>query len=443
MPSPVAFATGARPETGAARIKERVNWQLPDPIRTWLGSDTAFLIIANIAGSAFGYFFLVAMGRMLEPGLFGTFGALFAIFYVTCLVGQALREAIAVSVAETRALHGEAQALAGFVSTAKRLGLYSLIPAVLFVAAAGPIATFFHLPSALPVIILGISIFTALGLDIVLGLQQGLQQFRGLGLTGFYVSQGLKLILGVVMVWIGWGLNGAAGALLASTTLAIIFGLGINRRKMAEGARHSGLLDQRLSSILVPAIILGIFIAVPTSIDVMLVSHFIGGWEAGAYNAAATMGKVVIFLPMAVSFVLLPRVSEGYHKGEDTRGRLKQALAAAVLLSGAVTLVIALFPDFTVKLFFGDAYAQATGMVRLYGAAMLVCSLNIVLIHYGLAVKLQRLLITADIITALEIAAICLWHDSLTNVIWILLAGNLVVLGISLPWLLLRKAPPG
>jgi len=48
------------------------------------------------------------MGRSLGPEAFGILGALFAIFYIACLVGQALKGAIATRVAEVRAQAGEA-----------------------------------------------------------------------------------------------------------------------------------------------------------------------------------------------------------------------------------------------------------------------------------------------------------------------------------------------
>jgi len=47
----------------------------------------------------------------------------------------------------------------------------------------------------------------------------------------------------------------------------------------------------------------------------MLVTHFFSAGQAGIYNAAATLGKVVIFLPMAVSFVMLPKVAKNHALG--------------------------------------------------------------------------------------------------------------------------------
>jgi O-antigen/teichoic acid export membrane protein len=398
------------------------------------------MVIANFIGSVFGYIYLLIMARILSPDTFGVFGALFSVFYITCLAGQALREAIAVRIAETRVLHGDGVAIAGFIVAAKKLGLLALVPTTIFVLAAAPISSFFHVTSVVPVVVLGFSLFTALGLDIVLGLQQGLQQFRRLGSTGFFISQGLKLVFGASFVWIGWGLDGAISSLLASTTVAMIAGIVFNRVEFRQAATSSFHFHIRINSVLGPALVLGIFMALPTSGDVMIVNYFFGGYEAGLYSAIATLGKVVIFLPIAVSFVLLPKVSERHNSNEDTRGLLKRALVAVMLLSGVVVLICVFFPQFVIQIFFGEAYLSATGLVWLYVTAMLLCSLNIVTIHYSLAIRKNWLLIAADVATGIEAAIIYLRHQSLAEVMWILLLGNLVVFAISFPVLALRPA---
>lgn len=121
------------------------------------------------------------MGRALGPEVFGILGSLVAMFYIACLVGQALREAIACNVAEIKARDGEAAAVGTYVKLGMKLGLLCLIPALVFVVASRQIAFFFHLSSVGPVLLLGFSLSTALILEVVSGLLQGLREFRGLG----------------------------------------------------------------------------------------------------------------------------------------------------------------------------------------------------------------------------------------------------------------------
>ena len=403
-------------------------------LRQALASDTGFLLITTVSGYGFAYFYLLIMGRFLGPEAFGILGALFAIFYIACLVGQALREAIATKVAEIRVKAGEPAAVSTFIKLGIKLSSLCLLPTLALIIASQPVATFFHLTSTTPVIILAFSLFTALILDVVLGLQQGLQKFRALGISGYLTSQGLKILFGVTFVLVGWDLSGAVGALLASTAIATLVGLALVREKLVS-TRDPAQHNLKLGAVILPTLILAVFLAMPASVDVMLVTHFFGGKEAGLYNAIATVGKVVIFLPMAVSFILLPKATESHTLGHSTRNILLQSLALALVLSGGVTLVCWGFPDIVVWLFFGEAYLEAAPLISHYAAAMLLFSLNSILIHFSLAIRNLWLMLVADVVTLAEVVAIVLIHQSLSQVIWILFGGNLLILLVSLPYL--------
>ena len=404
--------------------------------------DTGFLLIATVTGYTFSYLYLLVMGRLLGPETFGILGALFAIFYSTCLVGQAVMEAIATNVAKVKAKSGESAAVSVFTKLGIKLSIICLLPTLILIIASKPIASFFHMTSTGPVIILAVSLFTALMLSTVLGLLQGLQKFRQFGITGYLIAQGLKLLTGVIFVWIGWDLMGAVGALFASTAIATVVGLVLVRKQLTGDTYNPGHHSPRFGPILLPALLLALFMSIPASVDVMLVTHIFGGQEAGLYNAVATLGKVVVFLPMAVSLILLPRVTESHTLGQGTRNILLQSLILTFILSGGVALIYWVFPDTVIRLFFGEAYLEAVALVGLYAAAMLLFSLNVVLVHYSLAIRNLWLMLLADIITLVEVLVIVLMHQSLSQVILILLWCNLLIFLFTFPYLAFRRTGP-
>jgi len=417
---------------------ETTRFNFPSLIRS-LPPDAAFLLIATGSGYAFSYLYLLVMGRFLGPEAFGILGALFAIFYSVCLIGQALMEAIATNVAEIKARSGESAAVSFFIKLITKLSIIYLLPSLILIIASRPVASFFHLTSTGPVILLAISLFTALLLNTLLGLLQGLQKFRQFGITGYLIAQGLKLLTGVIFVWIGWDLMGAVGALFASTAIGTVVGLVLVRKQFTGDAHNPDRHSPRLGPVLLPALLLALFLSVPASVDVMLVTHYFGGKEAGLYNAVATLGKVIVFLPMAVSLILLPRATERHALEHSTRNILLQSLLLTFILSGGVALIYWVFPDIIVMIFFGEAYLEVGALVSLYAAAMLLFSLNIVLIHYSLAIRNLWLMLLADFITLVEVVAIVLMHQSLSQVIWILLWGNLLILLVNLPYLVFRR----
>ncbi len=348
-------------------------------------------------------------------------------------MGQAVRQAIARRVSEVNARVGREAALSTYSRLAFKLGLLCTIPTAAAIAGSHHIGSFFHVSHTGPVILLGLSISIALILDVLLGLLQGMQRFMALGVSGFLVGQGSKLVIAALFLWAGWGLSGAVGVLLASTALAAVVGLALVRKDLRGALRTPSYSDSGVTAVLLPSTFLVLFLAIPTSADVMLVSHFFDSNDAGVYNAAATLGKVVIFLPMAVSFVLLPKAAESHALGLSSRKQLARSLVLAGALSGGAALICWALPDMVVGMFFGQAYVGAQQICGLYAAAMLLVSLNCVLMHYGLATHNLALMLWADTISIAQVVAIAMHHDSLLQTVMVLLIGNAVLFGSSLP----------
>jgi O-antigen/teichoic acid export membrane protein len=352
-----------------------------------------------------------------------------------------MMESIATNIAAIKAKSGEAAAAGVFRRLSTRLCIVFLVPALALIIFSHPVAAFFHLAETGPVILLAVSLFAVLLINLVLGFLQGLQMFRQMGVTGYLTAQGMKLLAGVVFVWIGWGLMGAVGALLAATLLGTLVGLALLRKKLA-GAGTETRLRIHFSHIFIPTLLLAVFLSVPASVDVMLVTHYFGGEDAGLYNATATLGKIIVFLPMAVSLILLPKATESHALGMDTRKILMQGFVLTLGLSGLVAIILWALPDFIINLFFGEDYIEAGAMVGLYSLAMLIFSLNVLLTHYSLATQRLWLMAFTAVVTVLEVLVIVMVHWSITGIIWVLILGNLLILMVNLPVLVIKSKQP-
>ena len=166
-------------------------------------------------------------------------------------------------------------------------------------------------------------------------------------------------------------------------------------------------------------------IFIPTSADVVIVRHFFSPVDAGLYTAASILGRIVLFLPMAVSLVLFPKIVHHWALGNSTSGLLYRGLGLTALLSGAVSLVFILLPKFTLNVALGGDYDGAEDLVPLYAGAMFLFSLAVVFLYYHLATGQTAylyLLLLPHIV--LELALIYVLNQSLTQVILVLLSVN-------------------
>lgn len=397
------------------------------------------LFAAGTTGNVFGYLYLIFAGRALTPELFAGFGALYGIFYIFCLAGDALRITIATNVAALKGKFGESAAMRSTGKAVTKIGVMGLLLVLGLMASSEVVASFFHIKTSVPIIVLGAVLCSAILLFVLLGLLQGLQLFRRLALSGYLLPHAFKLVFGVLFVWLGWGLVGIIGALLASNLIAIIVGVVPLVRLAGKATESNNYLETGLASIALPVMLLGITIAVPTSVDVMLVTHFFSSKSAGIYNAVATFGKVVLFLPIAVSLVMLPKVSENHAAGQDTIRILKLSSMFVLFSSGFVVVLYWVIPRPIIDLFFGKEYMEAAPLMGWYGIAMLLFAINYLFAQYYLAISKKAGVLTAIVITLAEVVAIIVLHRSLLQVAIVLVFGNLCLMLLNLFLLTIRQ----
>lgn len=403
--------------------------------------QTILLFGASMTGNVFSYLYLLYAARALGTETYGAFGSLFSIFYIFCLVGDSFRIAVASKVASTRSQLGDWFAVRRLVSPLIKLGVIGGIVIVMLMINSENIASFFHMETVGPVLVLGASLFTILLLFTILGFIQGLQLFGWLAWVGYLVPQSFKLVFGAVFIWVGWGLGGIIGALLASNAVAIAIGI-YPLYKLSNNSSHSDdsqLMSARFSGIGVNALLIGLIICVPTSVDVMLVTHYFNSESASIYNAIATMGKVVLFLPIAVSLVMLPKVSQKHASDENTLRTLRLGLTYTLILSSGVTLIYWLTSDFIIRLAFGSEYSQAASHIGWYGTAMVFFAANYLIAQYNLATSDRHGVLGAILITLAEVVTITFLHNSLREIIMILLFGNLLLLTFNAVWLFVNR----
>jgi O-antigen/teichoic acid export membrane protein len=87
------------------------------------------------------------------------------------------------------------------------------------------------------------------------------------------------------------------------------------------------------------------------------------------------MGKIVLFAPIAVGFLLLERTARAHAKGEDTDRALYLALGVVLVTSVPVAAVYLLAPDFVVPIVVGSQYPETAKIVGIYGVAALANAL--------------------------------------------------------------------
>ncbi|MCU0857904.1 MAG: hypothetical protein MUC65_05820 [Pontiellaceae bacterium] len=289
------------------------------------------------------------------------------------------------------------------------------IPAVLIGAIVvvfnEPVAGFMHLDRHAPVIIAGAVLPALFWLPVLTGAVQGLQMFGWNAVSGI-AGATIKLVLGAGFVWFlyaacGWAMLGHSAGIYGSAAL-LLLGLGLTLRgTAATGEKLPSMrfyLSQSLLALMAFAVLM--------NADVVLVKHYLPDDTEFAY--AATLGRTVAFLSMAVAMAMFPKVSSSGETTDAHRKIFLQSFGYTLLFVAAATLACFLFPRLLLRILFGikDASNSVVVLTRLMAVAMSFSALLNVVVQFLLAQRRFKETIVTGLACLLYLLAAHLFHGT-------------------------------
>ena len=339
--------------------------------RARTNAGALWLLAATTVANVLGFGYQLVMARLLTAEQYAILIALFGVLILESISSQVIQSATAKLAAQYRARDDE-DALHQFVRRwSVRVAIAMAGLALLIVALAGPISAALVLP-ALAVTFLGVSLFFAGTFTFALGLLQGLGRFGWMG-SVLIVQAGSRLVLGVAFVLLGFGVNGAfAGAAAAIAVSVLVATLPL--APLLRAARRSTAIvelgGEETRFFALAAVVLLAYAAL-TNVDAVLAPAVLSPGEAGTYAGAVTLGKIVLFAPIAVGFILLERTARSHARGEPTERPLFLALGFVLATSGLAALAYVVAPAFFVNLIVGSQYPATVAVAPIYGIAAL------------------------------------------------------------------------
>lgn len=383
-------------------------------------------MVANVGN----YVFHVFMSRSLGPADYGILASLLSVFLIVSVPVGAIQTSITKYTSHFKA-QGQYEKINGLLSgLVKRLSLVGVAGFGILALASGYMASFLHLPSRIPIFLVGASLMLCFLLPAVLGVLQGLQKFNDLA-SNMILQVSSKLTLAIPLVYLGLSVNGALAGCVVAPLAGFLFALVPLSFLSKQYGTTNPLNFSEIYRYAFPVLITLLFFMVLINIDVVLVKHFFAPSQAGYYSAASVLAKVIFYLPGAIGIVMFPRISELYSLSEDTTLILKRSLFYTGLICGTAVMLYFLIPSPIILLIFGKQYLSTVPLIGLFGLAIGFFALANVLFLYQLAVHQLRFLKVLALMIPLELILIILFHQNLTQVILILLATGLFLLIVN------------
>ncbi len=390
-----------------------------------LYSQATILFLAASLGNIFSLLYHLFMVRALSPQDYGVMSTLFACIMFFAMPTGNLQITLTRFVARYHGMGSKSAIVRLLKGVSGRIFILgAIITAVIFLGAKS-IANYLHIDNLMPVYSMAGVVVASLLLPVTMAGLQGLQHFFSLGLSMICMNLG-KLILAVLFVALGFGVTGALNSLAAGTFIGAVIAFAILKISIRKiDSKEDTNIDVSFKEIylyILPVSFATLSFVMLTHLDLILVKHFFSPLEAGYYSIAQMIGKMVLFLPSAICMVMLPKVANSHAKEEETINHLKHSTLYIVALVVSAASVIIVFPEFMIKLFTGKDYPQCYNLVRLFAISMGLFAICFNFLLYYLSLNRLKLMAPFLIALVLEAGLIYFWHNSLSQILWIVIS---------------------
>ena len=273
--------------------------------------------------------------------------------------------------------------------------------------------------------------------SVPLGVKRGaLQGYCSFGpLSGNFIAESItKLSAALLLVWAGYGVYGAVGAISASVIAAYLFTRLSLRRPAGVHASETTPFRVYFQEGM-QAIVFFIGQVVINNIDILLVKYYFDAENAGLYAAVALFGRLLYFACWSIASAMFP-VSAASPRDEHPSQVLKAPLLLVSGLSAVFIITVTLLPRFVVGLILGQQFAHADALLGIYATATAIYAMSMVVIAYEMSRRIANTGWLQLVISALTVVGIALFHESLKDVIVVqIVTMTILLVLVSMPFL--------
>lgn len=377
---------------------------------------SSILFAASIIAGFLNYLFQLYVGRMLGPSDYGIYSSLVALLYIMSVPSSTIQTSVAKLVSDYSSDQGKIKYLLKYVFW--KLTVIAILVSALFFISSIYIADFLRINSKMYFFLLSILLLISFLAPVLIGALQGMQMFIQMGINSV-AGTFFKLLSGILLVYFGFGVNGALLALFIGSLLALLIAF-MPLRFLKENKEVNGNIKLLTYSAVVLLATIGLTFM--TNADLLIVKHYLSDTEAGYYAAAALLGKMVLFATAPIAMVMFPKATVMNNKNHNGVNLLRNSLLYTGGISFFIVALFILFPEIIVKLLFGSKFIGINGLPIYFAAAMAFFSLANTFVFYDLATRKYRFLYVLGAVSVMEVVLISLYHDSSFTVVRILLA---------------------
>lgn len=334
------------------------------------------LLTAEFIYNVSSYAIKSSLARILDVESYGRYTLVIGFTtMVIILIGRSIPTAMAKRISEQKDNFTLVKAIK---KTAARLQFYIITTLTLFFYLSAPLlAKAFSDETLTPLFQLSSLVIPAFSLSSFHALYfNGLKRFQAM--TVLKTSRGIFRMFWIIGLAYSFKLNGAFwGAILAPLSVFLVailieifiykdFKLFQKTKKLSESVEKYPW--QSIISYAKVFILFTLFYEFFVRIDVYLIKILLkNDYSVGIYDAAMTVSLIPYYLIFALTFILFPTISNLKSNGDHNKIRkiIKKIVALLFASLIPISLILILFSDLLVKLFYGAKFYESGNLIPL------------------------------------------------------------------------------
>ncbi|MBI2196454.1 oligosaccharide flippase family protein [Candidatus Daviesbacteria bacterium] len=400
-------------------MKKRVYELIKHP----LFSGSMVMIIGSNVISFLNYLYHLIMVRLLAPPSYGELVALFSLIGFLGILSSSLNLVVTkfVSAAKNNL---EISSIVSWLNS--KIFIFSLAVFLLITFLSPIISSFLKIENNLLIILIALPSLLGLASLLYKSVLQGLLRFQQMILSVF-VENGLKLILGVILVYAGFSVGGAVAGLVIASFIGFFLSRFFIRNFLKASEEKPNIKSMFLYSF--PVTVQYLSITSLFSSDILLIKHFFSPHDAGIYAIISTLGKIILFGTGPIGAVMFPLVSQRQARGDNYKRIFFLSFILTFTLAVLILLIYWFIPEQVINLL-NPSYLEAAPLLVWYGIFITFFTLSSLFISYYLSLNRVSVVILPFIAAVAQIIGIWFFHRSLFEVILVssIVAGMLLVL---------------
>lgn len=389
-----------------------------------------FIFITAQMGNFCRFLLQLVLVRTLPPKEYSELEALLALLLILSTPILVLGPVICRYIAKYKAL-GEALKIKTFIiNSIRNLSICGIALGICLFLFRFRLQTFLKLDTATPFLWIGIIVCLTFIYPATVNAIQGLQEFFYMGID-YSIPPMFKLIAVTVCIHAGFGINTILSCYMATAIMMVLIPT-IPLRKYFKIPGHAAEKETKeIIKFAVPVIFTLQVFFILIFIDTVMVKNLFDNNAAAIYASMSMLGKIVLFLPLALFTVTLPKVSERHTLGEPTKHILINTLLFVTAVNTLLSLMYYFLPTQIISILFNGKYLEGADILVYFGIAMAFFNLSLTLIVYNIAKGIHSLLIPLAIAAIVQPSIIFLFHENIGQVIKVICLNSISLFTVN------------